>query len=96
MSNRGTIPTKNHVCIHLKVKNACDVAGCEHFDMRSQTDRVAQLFGPNPNSAAAAALYRQDAVEYERLRKEAVARHLIAPRLSDRAAALKIDVDEFK
>ena len=88
--------SKNHVCIHLKRRNECEVPECEHFDMRSKTDQVAQLFGTDSNSAAAAKLYRSDLAQYENLRRQAVQRGLIAPRLSDRAAALKVDVDAFK
>ena len=93
--NRNVIRSKNHVCIHLKRRNECSVPECEHFDMRSKLDPVEQLFGTDSNSAAAAKLYRSDLAQYEELRRQAVSRGLLAPRLSDRAKALQIDVTEF-
>jgi len=96
MSNRNTLPAKHKTCIHLRPYGACSDPQCEHYDKRAITDRVAQLFGQNSNSAAAAELHRTDLVEYERLRKLAVERGMLAPRLSDRAKALQVDLDAFK
>lgn len=86
---------KHKVCVHLRKFGECSDPQCSHFDTRLRDDLAGALFGKDANSAAAAALFKQDSAEYERQRKIAVSRGLLAPRLSDKAKALEVDLDEF-
>jgi len=96
MTMRNVMPHTRALCNHLAKFGMCLDPGCTHFDRRIKDDPTAALFGSTPNSAYAVSLHKSDLAEYERQRKLGVGRGLIAPRLSDRAAALKRDVTEFQ